>query len=115
MKSLEDARSDLHAQHCQARNLHYLVQTQDLEVVYRNATPERKALVLTLISDGEIKAVRRFIKKELLELTPFHRIGIIRLRQMAKRLRIVNYHTLRKQTLVEEITNEVERIKKNAQ
>jgi len=114
MKSLEAARTDLHARHCKARNLHYLVHSNDLEVAYLGATSERKLVLLQLITIGDLTSIRRFIKKELLELTPFHRMSVSQLRTIGKRLRVENWYDLRKNTLVERIRDEVKRIKANS-
>ncbi len=114
MKNLKEAQNNLHAQYCRARNLHYVIQSNDLEIAYIHATPEKRLIVLKLITTGDLSAIRRFIKKELLELTPFHRMRVTQLRKIGKRLHIENYHIIRKQILVERINDEVKRIKANS-
>jgi len=106
-------RNDSHAQYCKARQLNYLVQSEDFGLAYEQATQQRREFLFCCVLEKDLPRVRYFIREELAKLTPFHQMSIIRLRDMAKRFRVPEYHRLRKDELVREIQNEVDRVKKD--
>ena len=113
--SLGRIRTNLHAQYCKARQFHYLVESEDFGLVFESATPNKQKYVRTLVRLGDMTNIKKFIREELLKLTPFHQMSIRQLRQMGQRLRVRGYNTLHKGTLVQEIQHAVERVKESSQ
>jgi len=106
-------RHNLHSKYCRARQLHYLVASEDFGLIFEQADPELKQNILTHVTAGNIRILRKFIKEELVKLTPFHKLSMAKLREMARRLLVVDYHRLRKALLVEEISCAINRIKES--
>jgi len=112
--SLKSLRTDLHAQHCAARKLNYLVQSEDFGLAFETADSGTRYHVYKLVDNKAISLLREFIKDELAKLTPFHQMSMVRLRSMGQRLRVKDYNQLRKQELVKEIQDAINRIKESA-
>lgn len=113
--SLKELRISSQAQLCHARNLDRLIRSDEFEIAYTAASPIRRVYVRNLIDRGQKGSVRNFVREEMLILTPFHRMSVKRLRKMGQRLGVRDYNSLNKQTLVEEIQIEIDRIKENVE
>jgi len=92
-----------------------VIHSDEFEIAYTNATPERREYVTDLIERGLKDKVRDFIREEVLRLTPFHSMNMKRLRGIGQRLGIERYNTKNKATLVEDIQDEIDRIKEDSE
>ena len=113
--SLRTLRDSSQTQLCLIRNLKRVIHSDEFGIAYVNATPARQEFVTDLVERGLKDEVRDFIREELLRLTPFHRMNMKRLRGIGQKLSIERYHTKNKATLVEDIQDEVDRLKENAE
>lgn len=113
--SLRVLRISSQTQLCHARNLARLIHSDEFEIAYNTASPERKLYARELVRDKNKTGVRDFIKEEVSTLTPFHNMNMKRLRKMGQRLGVRDYNSLNKLTLVEEIQNEIDRIKESVE
>ena len=110
---LEAIQADLHAQFPNVRNTNRLIQSDDFAIAYNNASPKERRLITKAAHRIDKVTINKFIKKQLLSLTPFYSMGIKQLREIGKNIRLDEYWCKDKITLIEEIENVVARLKKS--
>ncbi len=113
--NLARIRSDAHTRYCNARKVEYLIQSDDFELAYTAADPDQRDQLIRCVGMDYLGGIKVCIQEVLIGLTPFHRMGIRRLRSIGKQMRVKNYFAMNKQTLVQEIQDEVDRIKKSSE
>lgn len=109
--NLEALRKSFHTQFLTIRNCNNIVHSDDFQIAFEASTEsERKRLKLILKHHNRME-LKKFINKKLLELTPFERLGIRRLRDIGKNIGIQEYWLKSKVDLLEEIKTHVKKLK----
>lgn len=111
MMSLMTIRDSSRTRFLEIRNFYRIIVSDDFAIAYDISTDCEKNELLGLIENLDKRSLRTFIKKQLLTLTPFHSMGVRRLREIAKNVGIPMYWNKNKATLIEEIEDVIERIK----
>ena len=93
------------------RNINNIIQNDNFEIAFNSSSPTERETLLQAISEDDIDSLKQTIRNKL-EGTDYERIGIRRLREIGKELKITNYHLLNKMTLIEEI-REVIKVRKH--
>lgn len=114
-QSLKTVRSSFHAHFLNVRNCNNLIWSYDFEVAYKAATDRERLKISEAITNGDTGAIKKFISDKINSLTPFEKMGIRKLREIGKNLRIPDYEKLTKYTLIEEIKYVVQRLKETSQ
>jgi hypothetical protein len=115
MRSLETIRDSFHSQFKNIRKVHRLVHSDDFAIAYGNASRREKAEICDVIVRADRDTIVNFIEKQILKLTPFHQMTVRQLREIGRNISIPKYWDKDKSTLIEEIENVVERLKKGRQ
>lgn len=108
-KKLSELREKFHNECLHIRNCLYLVNTDDFELAFRNATEEERNAITF-----DIEVIKDFIDKQLISGDAFENMSITKLRNIGKYWQIDNWWTKSKITLIEDIKNVAERIKENS-
>jgi len=114
-KSLKVIRNSSHVQFQDERNFNNLVQSDDFEVAYNAASEGQYKRIIEIIETRNKKTLKDLIDFILDKLTPFDQMGIRRLREIGRNLRIKGYARKSKYELVEEIRNVVHQLKANCE
>lgn len=112
--SLKTLRDDFHAQSLLYRNIDNILHNDDFAIAYAAANLREKCDIISLIYKGDKKNLKKFIGKQLENSTPFYKMGIRKLREIGRNVKIKNSHILHKATLIEEIENVAARLKKDS-
>lgn len=121
--SLETLRNSFHAQALGFRNIDTILQSDNFAIAYGVVSKEDQEFIESLIYGDAFdvnrdiipnkKVIKQFINRQLKSLTPFHRMGIRKLREIGCNLSINDCFILNKATLIEEIENVAARLKKD--
>lgn len=109
--SLKTIRDSFHAQLLNYRNTGRLIESDDFAIAYGNATATEKGEIRNAVKRVDKPAIRKFIKDQLLKLTPFYQMTLKQLREIGRNTRIPDYWKKDKATLIEEIEDVVARLK----
>ena len=115
MIGLTQLRSKVEEEFRKWSSINYFVQSATFKFIYDGATVEGKKKLMVAAMSGDQQYFKKFIQKRKEELEPFEKLSYRKLRSIAKNLRIVEYYRMNKVTLVEEIKNEINRIKADTQ
>lgn len=115
MKQLQMVREIIHNHFLNVRNCNNLVQSDDFEIACNLSNTEDMDEILLALGEMNKSRIRQFIENKLGVGTPFEQMGIRKLRDIAKHLKIKQYQYLNKMTLIEEIKNVASRLKENSQ
>ncbi len=111
--NLETLRDSFHVQSLLFRNIDNIIHSDNFAIAFHSADEKEKGNVQKQIFLLNKDYLKLFIISELDNLTPFHKMGIRKLREIGRNLRIAKYFILNKSTLIEEIKNVAERLKKD--
>lgn len=111
--SLKTIRDSFHTQLLNYRNTHRLITSDDFAIAYENATATEKREIENTVKRVDKLTVRKFIKYQLSKSTPFHRMGLKKLREIGRNIQIPEYWEKDKITLIEEIEDVVQRFEKS--
>ena len=109
--NLENLREEVHARHLLTQRVDSIIHSDNFEVCYLKANEDMRQFVADAAKKNKEAHLKEFIQNTLAKCTPFEQLGIRKLREMAKHLKVKNYHLMRKVDLVEEINVKVQRIK----
>ena len=109
--SLKAIRDSFHTRFLNCRNVNNLLQTDDFELAYSKASKDERLDIEKAIGRSDKEAIKAFIDRGLLRMTPFHQMSVRKLRLIGKNLRIPNYWIKDKIILIEEIRDVVKRLK----
>ena len=115
MIGLDSLRKKVEDEHKKWASINYFVHSPVFKFVYDKASIKDKKRLLVAAMNGEQYYFKKFIKNRKQELEPFQQLSFRKLRDIAKFLRVPKYYSMNKVTLVEEIKNEVRRIKADSQ
>jgi len=115
VKSLKIIRDDFHAQFLEVRQCKYLIDHEDFEIAWQEASEESKKLLLADIKKGNYKnlknILRDFMSEQINNLTPFEKLSIRKIHHICNFLSIPYYKNKTKSELIKEIKNVTERLK----
>lgn len=109
--SLERIRKNSHTLFLKIRNCNYLIQSDNFEIAYKKSTLKEQREIEKYILLQNKGKIREFIVDKV--DGDFERMGIRKLQSIAKFLRMKNFYTLNKATLIEGIRDEIHAIKTN--
>jgi hypothetical protein len=115
MKELKILREMFHNQFLHIRNCNNLIQSDDFEIACKLAKDGELDEIMLAIAELNKDRIRSFIEDKLGVGTPFEQLSIRKLRAIGQNLKIPSYERLNKLTLIEEIKNVAERLKKNCE
>lgn len=110
---LKTIRDSFHAEVLNYRKVLYVLESDDFAIAYSNATSREQREVQQVIDRADKRALVKFVKAQLLKLTPFHQMSVKQLREIGRNVRVPDYWKKDKITLIEEIENVVSRLKKS--
>ena len=112
--NLETIRHSFHLQFLNHRNVDALINTDNFSIAFKCATGKEQETVTLYIEKADKKFLQSFVAQKLQTLTPFHRLGVRALREIAKNVGIKNRRLLSKSTLIEEIEDVAKRLKEGS-
>lgn len=112
--SLKTIQNSFHSQLLMIRSIHRLIHSDNFCIAYSKATKSEKEKVEKDIKQSNKRSLQEFIKKQLLPLSPFHRLNVKELRKIGGNVRISKYWMKDKITLIKEIEDVVKRIKESS-
>jgi len=110
--SMKQLREEFHAQFLHIRNCNYLIQSDNFEIAYKNSTIEEQKQIEKDVCLRNKLRIKKFIFQKV--EGDFEEMGIRKLREIGKFLKIEKYYFWNKATLIEEIRNEIQSIKTNS-
>jgi hypothetical protein len=109
--TLDELRKLSEAQFSKWRSIWYYIDSADFKFCYDNAPIEERKKLRAALVNGDQDYFKNFVKKKRQDLEPFQKLGVRKLKNIAKYLRIPNWYAMNKITLIEAINDEVHRIK----
>lgn len=113
--TLEELRKLSEQQFSKWRSIWYYIDSADFKFCYDKASIQDRKKLRTALVNGDADYFKNFVKKRRQDLEPFQKLGIRKLKSIAKYLRISKWYTLDKTELIKAIENEVHRIKADSQ
>jgi hypothetical protein len=113
--TLKNLREKYHEIYLLHRNIDNLIHNDNFEIVWKDCSEEELIWLEHMISRNNLSGLKTFTTEKLLsQSVAFKKMSIRKLRNIGQYLKIENYQYITKLTLIEEIENEIERIKKDS-